>query len=116
MTGELPQDEPLTAVERDFEVTIHNIIMDTVTQSIHEHFAVSGKLCSDFACLDPKNFPEVRNKGLPGYAMQNLSLMKFDARATTGTLKAERASPSHTVGKIKAVPPRGVQGADLRRR
>lgn len=94
MPGELAQDEPLKAAEREFEVTVHNVIMDTVTQSIHERFTVSGKLCSDFACLDPKNFPEVRNKGLPGSAMQNLSnyLMRFDARATTGTLQAELVS------------------------
>lgn len=74
MPRELAEDEPLTAAERDFEVTIHNVIMDTVTQSVHERFAVSGKLWSDFACLDPKNFPEVRDKGLPGSAMQNLSI------------------------------------------
>lgn len=64
MPGELLEDEPLTAAEREYEVTIHNAIMDTVTQSIHECFVVSGKLCSDFACLDPKNFPEVRDKGI----------------------------------------------------
>lgn len=39
--GELAEDEPLTAAERDFEVTIHNVIMDTVTQKVE-----SGKLCS----------------------------------------------------------------------
>lgn len=41
MPGELAEDEPLTAAERDFEVTIHNVIMDTVTQKVE-----SGKLCS----------------------------------------------------------------------
>ncbi|XP_051992935.1 uncharacterized protein LOC127651233 isoform X2 [Xyrauchen texanus] len=106
MPGELAEDEPLTAAERDFEVTIHNVIMDTVTQSIHERFAVSAKLCSDFASLDPKNFPEVRDKGLPGSAMQNLSscLMKFDARSTTGTLQAELASLATQWERLKLSP------------
>ena len=70
--GDLAKVEQLTAAERDFEVTVHNVIIDTVTQSIHERFAVSGKLCSDFACLDPKNFSDVREKGLRS-AMQNIS-------------------------------------------
>ena len=33
MPGELAEDEQLTAAERDFEV--HNVMIDTVTQSIH---------------------------------------------------------------------------------
>ncbi len=106
MPREVAEDEPLTVAERDFEVTTHNVIMDTVTQSIHERFAVSGKLCSDFACLDPKNFPEVKDKGLPGSAMQNLRncLMKFDARATTGTLQAELTSLASQWERLKLSP------------
>ncbi|XP_063077402.1 uncharacterized protein LOC134467457 [Engraulis encrasicolus] len=94
MPGELAEDEPLKAAERDFEVHVHNVIMDTVTQSIHERFAESGKLCLDFACLDPKNFPEVRDKGLPPSAMHHLSsyLMAFDDQATTGALKTQLES------------------------
>ena len=85
--GDLAKVEQLTAAERDIEMAIHNVIIDTVIQSIHEHIAESGKLCSDFACLDPKNFSDVRDKVLPGSAMQNLSkcLLKFDARASAGT-------------------------------
>lgn len=63
MPGELAQHEPLKASEREFEVNVHNVIMESITQSIHERFTASGKLCSNFACLDPKNFPEVRDKG-----------------------------------------------------
>ncbi|QQP41850.1 Hypothetical protein FKW44_016331 [Caligus rogercresseyi] len=45
MSGELTEDESLKAAERDFEVNVHILIMDTIIQSIHERF--TGKLCSD---------------------------------------------------------------------
>ena len=41
--------------------------------------------------------------------------MKFDARATTGTLQAELANLATQWERLK-LSPRGVQGADLRRR
>ncbi|QQP57086.1 Hypothetical protein FKW44_001960 [Caligus rogercresseyi] len=47
MSGELTEDESLKAAERDFEVNVHSLIMDTIIQSIHERFTASGKLCSD---------------------------------------------------------------------
>lgn len=104
--GELAEDEPLKAAEKDFEVHVHNVILDTITQSIHERFAESGKLCSDFACLDPKNFSEVRDKGLPPSAMTNLSsyLMAFDDQATTGALQAQLTSLATHWERLKLSP------------
>jgi len=103
MPGELAEDEPLAAAERDFEIRVYNVTMDTVTESIHQRFAASGKLCTDFACLDPKNFPEIWDKGLVRSAMQNLSncLLKFDSRATADTLQAELLSLSRQWERLK---------------
>lgn len=41
MPGELAEGEPLEADERDFEVRVYNVIMDTVMESIHQRFAAS---------------------------------------------------------------------------
>lgn len=41
MPGELAEGEPLAAAERDFEVRVYNVIMDTVMESIHQRFAAS---------------------------------------------------------------------------
>lgn len=50
MPGELADDEQLASADTDFKV--HNVIVDTVTSSIHRRFSANAKLCSDFACLD----------------------------------------------------------------
>ena len=41
--------------------------------------------------MDPRNFQEIRTKGLPNTAMKDLSkcLLKFDVRATVENLQAE---------------------------
>lgn len=94
MPGELAQDEPVLDVERNYNIEVHNVILDTSTDSIHCRYAASAVLCSDFACMDPRNFPEIRDKGLPKTALGELSkcLAKFDERATIPTLQAELTS------------------------
>ncbi|QQP49354.1 Hypothetical protein FKW44_009994, partial [Caligus rogercresseyi] len=42
--GELPEDELLKAAERDFKVNVHSLIMEIITQSIHQCFTANGKL------------------------------------------------------------------------
>ena len=73
---------------------VHNVILDTITESIRCRYAVSAVLCSDFACMDPRNFPEIRDKGLPKTALGERSkcLAKFDEHATIPTLQAELTS------------------------
>jgi len=51
-TSDDPLDDPLHA----FEVNVYNSIYDTIIQSISSRFESHGKLCADFACLDPNNF------------------------------------------------------------
>ena len=53
MPGELAEDEQLASADTDFKVKVHNVIVDTVTDSIHRRFSINAKLCSDFACLRP---------------------------------------------------------------
>lgn len=85
--GELAEDE-------DYEIKIHNVILDTVAESIHHRYAANAVLCADVSCMDPKRFPEIREKGLPNTAMKELSkcLLKFDDRATVEALQAELTS------------------------
>ncbi|CAL9702757.1 unnamed protein product [Knipowitschia caucasica] len=83
MPGELAQDEAPSHAEAEYKIKVHNVILDTVTESLHHRFAASALLCSDFACMDPKNFSEIRDKGLQETALEELrrSLLKFDDRA-----------------------------------
>ena len=75
---------------------MHKVIMDIVT----------GKHGSDFACLDPRSFTGIRERGLPESALQELSkcLLKFDARTTVGTLQAELSSLATQWKRLKMSP------------
>lgn len=55
--------------------------MDTVIESMHQHFLNNGTLYADFSLLDPKNFSQVTSyaRGFPETALQELT---FDGRAT----------------------------------
>ena len=91
MPGEKARDEPPADAETDFKVNVHNEILATVTTSIHDRFAANAVLCSDFACMNPKNFPAIRTKGLQKTALEELSkcLRKFNEDATVETLQEE---------------------------
>lgn len=59
MPVKLAEDEQLASAETDFQVKVHNAIVDTLTGSIHKSFFANAKLCSDFACVDHRNFAHV---------------------------------------------------------
>ncbi len=109
MPGELAEDEHLASAETDFKVNVHNVIVDTVTGSIHKRFSANAKLCSDLACLDPRNFAHVRESGLPSSALEEISkcLRKFDNRATVGTLCGELYSLASQWDRLKMSPLEG---------
>lgn len=92
--GELAQDEPIANADIDYKINIHNVILDTVIESFHSRYAENAVLCTDVSCMDPRNFPEIREKGIPGTAMKELSkcLQQFDERASVETLQAELIS------------------------
>lgn len=109
MPGELSEDEQLASADTDFRVKVHNVILDTVTDSIHRRFSANAKLCSDFAYLDPRNFADVRESGLPSKALEEISkcLLRFDYRATVGTLCAELHSLASQWDRLKMSPLKG---------
>lgn len=74
MPGELSEDDPLTSPDADFEVNVHNVILDTVACSIHRRFSANE------GTLDPNNFGKIKANGLPSSALQDISkcLLKFD--------------------------------------
>lgn len=83
MPGEPAEDEQFASANTDFEVKVHNVIVDTVIGSI-QRFSANAKLCSDIACLYPKNFAHVRENGRSSSALEeiNKGLLKSDDRAT----------------------------------
>ncbi|CAL9701334.1 unnamed protein product [Knipowitschia caucasica] len=114
MPGELAQDEIPSHAEAEYKIKVHNVILDTVTESLHHRFAASALLCSDFACMDPKNFSEIRDKGLQETALEELSrcLLKFDDRATMENLQAELISLANHWETLKLPP---LEGHRVRR-
>lgn len=111
MPGEVARDEPVLDVERNYNIEVHNVILYTITDIIHCRFAASAVLCSDFACMDLRNFPEIRDKGLPKTALEELSkcLAKFDERATIPTLQAELTSRANQLETLKIAPLSGYK-------
>ena len=109
MPGELADDEQLASADTDFRVKVHNVIVDTVTDSINRRFSANAKLCSDFACLDPRNFACVKENGLPSSALEEISkcLLKFDNRATASTLCSELYSLACQLDRLKMSPLEG---------
>ena len=103
MPGEILDDEPVASSDAAFEVGVHNVILDTVAGSMDRRFSANAKLASDFACLDPKNFPEIRINGLPNSALQEISkcLLTFDDRATVSTLQTELSSLAYQWERLK---------------
>lgn len=70
---------------------------------IHYRYAANAVLCADVSYMDPKRFPEIREKGLPNTAMKELSkcLLKFDDRATVEALQAELTSLAQHGERLK---------------
>ena len=71
MPGEEAEDESLTDVERErtYKINVHNVIMDTVNESIDQRFLSYGTLSANFALLDPKHFAQICSGWLPRTAL-----------------------------------------------
>jgi hypothetical protein len=91
MPGEMAQDEVISDALAAYKINVHNIIFDTVTQSMDRRFLANGQLYADFSCLDPKRFPDIRNNKLQSGELDELSrhLLKFDKTATGENLRTE---------------------------
>jgi len=58
---------------------VHNVILDTIIESISRRFAKNRELNTDFALLDPQNFNDLKCNGVPA----------GDSRATPEALQGE---------------------------
>ncbi|KAI2646688.1 Zinc finger MYM-type protein 1 [Labeo rohita] len=105
MPGE-SQDDTIIDAERAYEVKVHNQIVDTAIEAIHQRFLTHGTLYADLSFLDPKNFSLIRNHALPKSALEDLSkcLVKFDDRATVDNLQYELKSLAGQWDKLKESP------------
>lgn len=65
-------DHPINDPLHSFTVNVHNVIFDSVIQSIAIHFEKHKHLYSDFNCLDPNNF--CINESLPKDALKSIHL------------------------------------------
>ncbi|KAF0748187.1 RNA-directed DNA polymerase from mobile element jockey [Aphis craccivora] len=64
------QNETVTETAIDlFKFNVHNTAMDTVICKLEQRFAKHAEICSDFTCLDPRQF----SKLLPTTALFKLS-------------------------------------------
>lgn len=99
----MAEDEPIANADMDYKIKIHNVVLDTVVESIHRRYAANAVLCADVSCMNPKHFPEIREKGLPKTAMKELSkcLLEFDEHATVEALQAELISLAQQWERLK---------------
>ena len=70
----------LSSPAKEFEITVFNVIFDTVQQQISNRFRFNEALLKAIAWLDPKNFNQIRNElQLPVEALKQLAhLSKID--------------------------------------
>lgn len=91
MPGEKSVDEPIADALSAYEVNVHNVIFDTVCESMDRRFLSNRELYHDFSCLDPKRFSEIRSNPLQSDNLNELSklLIKFNETATGENLRVE---------------------------
>ena len=55
-----------------YRIYVHNVILDTASESMPRRFLQHEKLYADLACLDPHNFTMIKANGLPPNALQDI--------------------------------------------
>ena len=88
MPGELTSDEPISNPLKNYEINLHNRILDLTIDSKKSRFEKHGDIYKDLACLSPLNFHEVQNL-MPSDALEKLSivLQRFGPDATKDQLQ-----------------------------
>lgn len=106
MPGEIAHAETITSPEKAYEVTVHNKIMDTATETLHRRFLSHGTLYADLAFLDPRNFAQLRSSSLSPLMFQELSkcLLKFDSEASAENLQCQVGSFTFQWERLKMSP------------
>ena len=73
MPGEIISDEvPQNRLTR-FRADVFRRVVDQITNSINERFSVNGELVKDTACLDPRRFKEINEKGVPDNSLEKIA-------------------------------------------
>lgn len=106
MPGEIAHAETITSPEKAYEVTVHNQIMDTATETLHRRFLSHGTLYADLAFLDPRNFTQLKSSSISPLMFQELSkcLSKFDSEASAENLQCELSSFALQWERLKMSP------------
>lgn len=91
--GELAEDEPMANADEDYKIKVHNVILDTVVESIHRRYAANAVLCADVSCMDPKHFSEISK-----------CLLTYGERATVEALQAELIILAQHWDRLKQTP------------
>ena len=94
MFDEMVEDETTSDSNITYQNKVHNVILDTVTESISRRFEKNGKLYAELCLLDPRSFVEIQSKGVQAAQLQELSkqLLRYDSCATADALKVELES------------------------
>jgi len=58
MAGEIAKDEPIVTPIKRFEVTVHNVILDSVINQFEKRFLNQGAFYKSLEILDPRCFKE----------------------------------------------------------
>ena len=92
MPGEIAHDDVICGPFKIYEIEIYNVIIDTATECMRRRFLTNHKLYADFACLDPRHFNEIKQKGLKALEELCKRLVNFDTRVTVDSLRSELTS------------------------
>ena len=94
MFDQMVEDETTSDCNTTYQNKVHNVILDTVTESISRRFEKNGKLYAELCLLDPRSFVEIQSKGVQAAQLQELSkqLLRYDSCATADALKVELES------------------------
>ncbi|XP_077295474.1 zinc finger MYM-type protein 1-like [Arctopsyche grandis] len=74
----------------DFRITVFNLIMDRIVQSLQSRFIHHKQLYKDLSWLDPANFKIIAEKGLDDIALDGV--VKFFPLINRGNVKLELVS------------------------
>ena len=107
MADETVDDVAVSDAVSAYKIRMHNVILDTVTESMNKRFLSCGTLYVDLACLEPNSFSDIKKSGLQAPAMEELSkrLVRFDEGATSENLRSQLANFAMQWDRLKSSPP-----------
>lgn len=103
LPGEMSSDAPIEDADYKFTVEIHNVVLDTVVESIEKRFQKNKELYLDLAFLSPASFETIKTGNIPRESLNFLSktVSAFDPDVTRETLKEELIHFANAWEKLK---------------